>query len=206
MAQITTGVRKILSMASVYNAFQTLLGATNSRTVLCNSYIRAKPGETLLDVGCGPARILDLLPSGIQYFGLDLSPVYIASARAKYGERGTFLVGDIAGRDKLELPPCDVAIAIGILHHLDDSAVDSLFENLHERLVPGGRLITFDGAYWPDQNRLARKIISMDRGQNVRPGEQYRQLATRHFKQVDLIRRDDLLRIPYTHAILRCIK
>jgi hypothetical protein len=99
-----------------------------------------------------------------------------------------------------------VAIAIGLLHHLDDEGARRLIANLHERLAPSGRLITFDCAYWPDQSPAARFLINKDRGQNVRNGDAYRDLAAPLFSHVELIRRDDLLNVPYTHAILECTK
>jgi hypothetical protein len=58
----------------------------------------------------------------------------------------------------------------------------------------------------PGQSRAARFLISKDRGQNVRSGEGYRDLALSRFDRVELIRRDDMLNIPYTHAILECTK
>jgi hypothetical protein len=93
-----------------------------------------------------------------------------------------------------------------LLHHLDDSGARKLIEHLHSRLSKGGRLITVDPAYWPGQSRVAHYLVSSDRGQNVREDTAYRDLAVTVFSQVSVVRRGDLLNIPYSHAILECIK
>jgi SAM-dependent methyltransferase len=206
MAQITDGIRSILSAPAVYNAFQNVLGARRVRKELCATYIRATPGDVLVDVGCGPAEILEYIDRGVEYYGFDLSQSYIDAASKQYGNRGHFRCADITLTPPDAIPPCQVAIAIGLLHHLDDDGAKRLIKHLHDRLAPGGRLVTFDCAYWPDQTRAARFMISKDRGQNVREGEGYRDLARSCFDKVELIRRDDLLNIPYTHAILECTK
>lgn len=206
MAQITKGIRRILSMPTAYSAFQNLIGAKRGRRILCQEYIRARPGDVMVDVGCGPAALLESIDPSVRYFGFDLSQPYIDAAQAAYGDRGTFRCADITQLPVDDIPPCQVATAIGLLHHLDDEGATRLLKNLHERLAPGGRLITFDGGYWPDQSRAARYLISKDRGQNVRAGDDYRALAAPIFARVELIRRDDMLNIPYTHAILECTK
>lgn len=47
-----------------------------------------KPGDFVLDAGCGFGRILPLLPSPIKYHGVDLSPDFIKYAREQFPERG----------------------------------------------------------------------------------------------------------------------
>ena len=57
------------------------------------SYAQVKPHVRLLDVGCGTGDVLEYLPQ-VKYTGVDISKVYVASARRRYPDRGTFLVGD----------------------------------------------------------------------------------------------------------------
>lgn len=205
MAQITSGIRSVLSHPAAYSTFQNLLGARRVRRALCDQYIRAKAGDVLVDVGCGPAEILEHIDRGVQYYGFDLSSSYIDEAAARYGQRATFHCADITLIPADDIPPCQIAIAIGLLHHLDDAGATALIDHLHARLVPDGRLVTIDPAYWPNQSRFASFIIGKDRGQNVRRGEDYGALASR-FAHVEVIRRDDLLNIPYSHAIMVCTK
>jgi SAM-dependent methyltransferase len=206
MAQITRGLRSVLSVPAAYNTFQNILGARRVRKELCDAYICARPGDIMVDVGCGPADILEFIDPAVIYHGYDLSQAYIDAALRQYGHRGSFHCEDITLIPDGVLPPCDVAIAIGLLHHLDDDGAERLLSCLHGRMRNGARLVTFDPAYWPGQSRFGRFMISKDRGQNVRWGESYRELAMRVFKQVKVVRRDDLLNIPYSHAILECTK
>jgi hypothetical protein len=95
---------------------------------------------------------------------------------------------------------------VGILHHLDDGEALQLFHLAQTALKPGGRLITLDGVFVQKQSPCARYIISKDRGQNVRTQQGYLQLASQVFSTITTSIRHDLLRIPYTHIILECMK
>ena len=53
---------------------------------------------------------------------------------------------------------------------------------------------------------MARWLAALDRGQNVRKADELVILAQEHFSTVNVTVRHDLLRIPYTHAILECQK
>jgi SAM-dependent methyltransferase len=206
MTQVTTGIRRILSHSSVYDAFQSLVGGAAARRRICAEYFRATPGMTIVDVGCGTAEILDYLPTGVRYFGFDLAQEYIDTAMARFGTRGIFRCQDITLLGANEIPPCDLAIAFGVLHHLDDDGARALLENLYERLAPGGRMVTIDPALEEGQAWLARALIRRDRGQNVRKGSDYLALTPDRFSEKLLTLRHDLLRIPYSHAILECTK
>ena len=204
MAQITSGIRSILSHPAVYDGFQALLGANRARRRIVDEFVRPVPESCVLDVGCGTAVVLDYLPADIGYVGIDLSIDYIDAARAKYGERGTFLVGDVAQLPVDSIPPADRAIAIGLLHHLEDAEVRSLLAAIRGRLSPGGHLVTIDPCFDPAQSGFARFMVSRDRGQNVRSIQAYRALAKSAFDRVDSHVLHDLSRIPYSHAILEC--
>ncbi|QSX79661.1 class I SAM-dependent methyltransferase [Agrilutibacter solisilvae] len=205
-AQVTDGLRAILSHPAVYSGFQKLLGAERSRRKLSQEHLRVQPGDVVVDVGCGPADILECLPRDIEYHGFDLSQRYIDAARDRYGDRGIFHCADVQDLVGEALPPCQLAIAIGLLHHLDDPAAMGLISSLYERLAPGGRLVTLDGGYWPGQSRIGRALARRDRGQHVRTAEGYAALVDARFSRVEVIRREDLLLVPYSHVILECTK
>ena len=91
-----------------------------------------------------------------------------------------------------------------MLHHLDDESAGHLLGIARLALRPGGRLVTLDGAYAPGQSSIARMLLARDRGRFVRPANDYLVLAKRSFGSVSIDVRHDLLRIPYTLAIMEC--
>ena len=64
--------------------------------------------------------------------------------------------------------------------------------------------MTYDGCWVEGQSRIARWLISMDRGQAVRAPRELERLAAPHFSEVRREIRHDFLRIPYTHLVLEC--
>lgn len=200
-------MRQILALPAAYKAFSSLVGAEHSRRVYVDQYVRPKPGDRVLDIGCGPGELLEFMPH-VEYFGFDLSPAYIESARRRYGDRGRFYCQRVSEASAFvqNAGSYDVALASGVLHHLDDREALELFGIAHRALRPGGRLVTYDGAYVPGQSKMAAYLLSKDRGRHVRPAERYGELARSVFSEVRAAIRHDLLRIPYTHVILECTR
>jgi SAM-dependent methyltransferase len=195
----------LLSLPVVYRCFRALVLGDGCR-IYISDYVKPVAGEKVLDIGCGPGDIMDYLPS-VKYLGFDINADYIEAARNRFGKRGRFFCGDVglAAIDE-EAETFDLAMATGVLHHLDDGRAALLFELAYKALKPGGRLITFDGCYVAGQSRLARFVVSRDRGEYVRRCEDYARLAAGFFPKVEPVVRHDLLRIPYTHLILRSYK
>jgi SAM-dependent methyltransferase len=203
MTETTSGVRAVLSAARIYDGFQDLTGARRARRRFADEYIRAGTGSRILDIGCGTGAILEYLPE-VEYWGFDLSPAYIETARKRYGARGTFSCRDVSQARLSDLPRVDLVLALGVLHHLDDAGSLGLLHLARASLQAGGRLVTWDPCYVDGQSVLRRLIIGMDRGRNVRDEGGYRSLCEAVFGSVEAHIRHDLLRIPYTHAIFEC--
>jgi hypothetical protein len=91
-----------------------------------------------------------------------------------------------------------------VLHHLNDDYAARLFKLARRALKPCARLVTLDGCFVAGQPKLARLVVSRDRGEYVREFAEYAKLAAQVFPQVKSVVRHDLLRIPYTHVILQC--
>ena len=139
------------------------------------------------------------------YTGFDISPQYIASAQQRFGDRGRFYCDDVGlASIERERGTFNLALATGVVHHLEDDQAVKLFSLARAALRPAGRLITFDGCYVPDQSGAARWLLRKDRGKFVRAREEYVRLASTSFSKVEAHLRQDLLRIPYTHLIMRC--
>jgi SAM-dependent methyltransferase len=202
MAQITTGIRSLLNSPSLYDFVQDILGARRGRLEFVNGHVRPSPGDRILDLGCGTARILDYLPKGA-YQGFDESQIYIDAAQRHYGNRGTFTCALVGQTIIDQLQPFDLVLAMGLIHHLDEEQAHSLMKLAKSALRKGGRLVTIDPCFTTGQGAVARFLVGRDRGQNIRTAEQYRLIAEDSFKNVELtVKHRNWL--PYTHCIMEC--
>ncbi|MCX2893835.1 class I SAM-dependent methyltransferase [Stenotrophomonas lactitubi] len=208
MSQKTDGLHAVLSHPAVYDLLQNLLGARRSRTRLIRDHIRPRQGDHILDIGCGTGELFSQLPPGLRYVGFDLSAPYIEAARKRFGDRARFECMDVAdyqvGQEQQQ--KADLVLAIGILHHLDDSHARALMRTAHAALKPGGRFISLDGAYVDGQSAIAHGLIARDRGQSIRTPAAYQSLAEAEFGSVKGQVRSDMLFVPYTHYIMECVR
>lgn len=204
MAQITHGLRSILSSPLVYSSFQSLMGAHKGRQRFVSDFVRPFSGMKVLDIGCGPADILAYLPD-VDYWGFDISEAYIEQASTRFGLRGRFHCKQLGFEDLAELPPFDVVLALGLLHHLDDSVAMDVMRLSMQALKPGGRFLTVDPCLDVEQNPIAHFLVKSDRGQNVRDKAGYEALARNYFKEPRVDVRHQTW-IPYTHCFMECQK
>lgn len=196
-------LRDILAKAQVYSTFARLIGATRGRQLYVQQYIRPQAGDRILDIGCGPADILEALPA-VDYHGFDLSADYIESARKRFGTRGQFHVEMVSAEQVKKYAGFDLVLATGVLHHLTDAEALDLFRVAKAALKPGGRLVTLDGCFVAGQSLIARRLLQSDRGQYVRNEAAYTALARQVFSDVTPSITSKMLRIPYTHIIMEC--
>jgi SAM-dependent methyltransferase len=193
--------RSVLTYPRMYTLAQRGFGALRSRQRFVSQFLRPEPGDRILDIGCGTGEILPFLPA-VEYVGFDLSSQYIASARARYGDRGRFYRADVLEADLGGELPFDLVIAMGVIHHLDNMGADRLIAISAAILNPTGRLVTFDGTFLAGQPRVARWLLERDRGEYVRSPEAYVALAASHFADVRHHVVSDFLHIPYTQCVL----
>ena len=193
---------KFLEISGVYAKLMGFLLGTSTYPTLVDEFIKPTPGCSVLDVGCGPAAILEFLQD-VKYIGLDHNPNYIATATKKYGSKGTFICAGVDQLNDYGLTTFDRIIILGVMHHLDDAQLTQLMMSLKGRLNVGGVLITFDVAFEDKQKFVAKLLAKNDRGKYVRTKEQYLKFIEVAFnvEQADL--RHDLLRVPYTHLLTR---
>lgn len=204
MAQITYGIRSILSNPHIYNFTQNILGVRKARKVLASEYIPNQKNMRVLDIGCGTAEILEFLPKDTHYVGFDASEKYIAEAKQRFGHRGSFFAEFVNNAHLDDLGKFDIVLAFGVLHHLDTEEAEALFQIASNALDSGGKLLTIDPCFTPKQSAIAHWLIKHDRGQDVRDEKGYRKLAEKLFSSISSTPRHDLLRVPYTYLIMSC--
>jgi len=212
MAEIQHGVRHILSHPTFYNAFQNSLGIPKQREILTRDYLQPKPGQQILDIGCGTCDIikhLDNYSEDYAYHGIDANQKYIKHARTKWRDRKDFaFFYGLADRSNKDIAPndYDLVIAFGILHHLEDTEVQSMIESAWKALKVGGRLVTMDPCRYPDLNIIEKLLVKFDRGQNIRTLEEYERLLAKQFHSVQRHIRTGINHLPVRTLVYECVK
>jgi len=204
--QIDSGLLRWLKIPTLYNVFQEAVGGNALRRRVIQNHVRAKAGDKVIDIGCGPAQALESLPD-VEYIGLDVNPDYIAFAKRTYGSKPRFVVGDTQSlRADSRFKDADVVMAIAVLHHLGDEEATQCIRFAYNALKRGGRFISHDPCWIPNQGSFSKCIMSVDRGRNIRTEQQYRQLAAKAFGNVNAWVDIRPVRIPYVTIVLECKK
>jgi len=191
---------RLLSNSRIYSFLMNFLGKS-STTDLLVKIIDANPGCKILDIGCGPAAILNHLHD-VQYSGIDISEKYIKSAQQTFGRKGTFYCASVDNFPTLSDTKFDRILLIGVLHHLTDAQISNMVPSITKLLAPGGKMISFDGVFTKRQNLIARLLLMMDRGKNVRYEDGYLKLLQPFVEISSTLIRNDLLRFPYSHLFI----
>ncbi len=132
--------------------FRVLMGMgvnrPNSRMVI--ELAKIKPGDKVLDVGCGTGSLTltaktSAGPGGAVY-GLDASPEMIETARKKAKQAGADVTFDLALVEKLPYPDAtfDVVVSRLVIHHLPDDLKRKAFAEIFRVLKPGGHFLVAD--------------------------------------------------------------
>lgn len=160
----TSGVT--LHQTTRYDLFAGLMGLgvnrRNSRMII--ELAQVKPGDKLLDVGCGTGN-LTLTASRYagaagSACGIDPSPEMIQAARKKAERRGVevdFRVGLI---ERIAYPEgtFDVIVSRLVIHHLPEDLKRKGFAEVFRVLRPGGLFLLAD--FHPPANRLLARVVS----------------------------------------------
>lgn len=111
-----------------------------------------RPGDRVLDLGCGPANQLGLiarLNQDVHFTGMDLSDEMLAMARHNLESRNIsnveFQHGDITELSMFSASTLDAVISTVVLHHLpDEAALFRCFAEVARVLKPRGGLYLVD--------------------------------------------------------------
>ena len=201
MAQRINGLYKLVTSPSFHRSLMFALGADRGLTTYAGAFLKARSGMKMLDVGCGPANILEYLPD-LDYTGMDLNEKHIVSARRRYGDRGRFIVGDAARDLNQENDTFDLISISALLHHLSDDEARSLFRSIRPLLRPGGRIVTLDPVWLPKQRAVVKLLNRLDSGMNIRTPEGYASLLEGLSLDFQTRTLNNLLRVPYDHFVM----
>jgi len=160
----TTGAT--IHWTSQYDIFANLMGlgvdGSNSRMIV--EMARIKPGDKVLDVGCGTGDLtltaMKCAGSSGSAYGIDASPEGVDLARKKAERSGAKAVFEVGLIEKIPYPDAtfDVVISRLVIHHLPDDLKRQGFAEIFRVLKPGGLFFLAD--FKPPTNRVLAHVIS----------------------------------------------
>jgi ubiquinone/menaquinone biosynthesis C-methylase UbiE len=109
-----------------------------------------RPGESVLDVGCGTGTLAIAAKRQVgttgTVYGVDASPEMTARAEKKARKAGVEVIFKKAFVQKLPFPDAqfDVVLTTVMLHHLPRPARQELAIEMRRVLKPGGRVLAID--------------------------------------------------------------
>lgn len=204
MSQKKNFLHNVLNSPAVYKIVQKLMLGTKFRKSIIKKNIK-KNNINVLDIGCGPAEIINCLPN-CNYYGYDTDKRSIDYAKNKYSEKNYhFYCRKFSKAELKKLPKFDFVILFGIMHHLSDSEVNSIINIFKKKMKKKSILLTEDPILVKNQNFFAKFLIINDRGNNVREKKQYLNILKRHFSNLK-VKISHQTFPPYTWFTTICVK
>lgn len=129
-----------------YGAFATIGFLGRRREVYNRLAARSgiRPGDRVLDVGCGTGYWTRLLspvagPHG-RVIGIDPSPEMVAHARRRAPDNCDYLVGE-GQKPEFDDGSFDLVVASLAVHHIPEDVREQALREFHRVLKPGGKLL-----------------------------------------------------------------
>lgn len=171
-------VKGLLGHPVVYNLAQGVASANYraARGVIRRELTPA-PDERVVDLGCGTGNLAGLFVHA-RYVGVDLHIPYLRFARrAARGSLAAMDVGRLGFRDNT----FDTAVAVGLTHHLDDSALERFARQVRRVCRAAARIVIIDIVPAQPWNLLERARQRWgERGRHLRSQEEHRRLLAAH--------------------------
>jgi len=149
--EATPTAGRAIHYAGVYDLGYTLLFGLDRRLWrMALELAQVAPGDSLLDVGCGPGRFVlaagDAVgPSG-EAHGIDAAPEMITVARRKAARAGANVQFHVGPFEEMPFEDShfDIITSTLVLHHLPDEVKRKGFSEARRVMKPGGRFIAVD--------------------------------------------------------------
>jgi 2-polyprenyl-3-methyl-5-hydroxy-6-metoxy-1,4-benzoquinol methylase len=168
---------------TIYKIIQKVMSGTSFRADIIKRNIK-KRNLKILDIGCGPAEILKVIPH-CEYYGYDIDSRSINYAKKRYKKKNYhFFCKKFDEKEIKKLPTFDCIVFFGLLHHLENKEINKLLRLCKKKMKKGSKLLTEDPVIINNQNIIAKYLILKDRGKNVRRKKQYIKLLKTHFNIV----------------------
>ena len=183
MSQRKNQIYNFINNPLIYKIIQGIMSGTSLRNSIIKKNIK-KSNLKILDIGCGPAQILEHIPQ-CDYYGYDIDNRSIQYAKKKYHQKNYHFYCKKFNKTELKkLPKFDFIIFFGILHHLSNKEVYEILKLCKKIMKKNSKLLTEDPILLENQNVIAKFLIKKDRGLNVRDKQEYINLLKKHFKKI----------------------
>lgn len=138
--------RMVYSCAYFNSPDQPLEDAQRDKLDVVCRKLRLRPGERLLDVGCGWGALVMHAARhyGVTALGITLSDAQITFARERIAAEGLAERVHVEVRDYRDLPEADAfdkIASVGMVEHVGVDNLPVYFASLHRALRPGGLLL-----------------------------------------------------------------
>lgn len=128
-----------------------------------------RPGLDVLEMGCGQGILSNWFKDG-RYVGIDTDLASLKFARAR--RPANYFLFANAAQAPFPEAAFDVAISVGILHHLNNSDLAGHFREVLRVLKKGGKMIVVDSLK-PERRDFLRYLCSaLERGEYLRTEEE----------------------------------
>jgi SAM-dependent methyltransferase len=134
----------------------------------------------VLDVGCGPGTNTGHFAHSA-YLGVDINSAYVEYARRKYGRE--FLVSDVCKYTATPSEKYDFILINSFLHHIDGPNTRRILEHLSSLVTPDGHVHIIEPVM-PPKWSVAQQLAKWDRGDFVRPLEEWKEIIAEQFDPV----------------------
>ena len=119
MSQRSSTLYNLINNPYIYKSIQKIMSGTSLRKKIIKANIKKK-NLNVLDIGCGPAEIIEHIPN-CNYYGYDIDKRSIAYAKKKYTSKNYhFFCKKFENKEIKKLPKFDFVILFVILHHLNN--------------------------------------------------------------------------------------
>lgn len=154
-----------LHWAAQYDFFSSpLMGVNRPNSRMVVELAKVKPGDTVLDVGCGSGNLTltakNTAGAKGAVYGIDAAPEMIEVARKKARRANLNVTFDVGLVEKIPYPDAtfDVVINRLMIHHLPDDLKRQAFAEILRVLKPGGLLLIAD--FTPPTNPVLNHFFS----------------------------------------------
>ena len=197
-------LRKVLEIPAVYAWFQKVIWREDFRSWFITKYIGDTSGKKILDLGCGTADMLDHIWDEELYIGIDNNKHYIEEDKKRFADRKTcqFYHTDLNAFAENAIQKFDIVLMIGVIHHIDDDALNAAMASIKRVISCGGVFVSCDPCYIDGMNPIARLMCILDRGRYVRSADDLISIQKKYWTDVKYEIKTDLLRfLPYSSII-----